>query len=66
MVSLFEICSLVLAALAAVFWPWPSLVNREPFKRATKKIACLDASAAVFATLAVLFQAIILYDWMVR
>jgi hypothetical protein len=54
--SLFEICSLLFAALAAMLWLWPSLVIRDPFDRARKKISRLNAGAAVFALLAILFQ----------
>lgn len=61
MFSLFEICSLVFAALAATLWLWPSLVIRDPFNQAAKKISRLHAGAAVFALLAVLFEVMVLY-----
>lgn len=61
MVSPFEFYSLVFAALAAALWLWPSLVIRDPFNRAAKKVSRLNAGAAVFALLAVLFEAIALF-----
>lgn len=60
MFSLFEICSLVFAALAALLWLWPSLLIRDPFNKVKKKISRLNAGAAVFALLAVLCQVIVL------
>jgi hypothetical protein len=60
MVSSFEFYSLVFAALAAALWLWPSLVIRDSFNRAAKKVSRLNAGAAVFALLAVLFEAIVL------
>jgi hypothetical protein len=72
--ALFQICSALFAALAAMVWAWSSLVNLpvigpsystienlKPFYLAMKKIALLNASAAAFAFLSALSQAMAFY-----
>jgi hypothetical protein len=77
--ALFQICSALFAALAAMLWAWSSLVNLpvigsaygaihnlKPFYAAMKKIALLNASAAAFAFLSALCQAMAFYLMLYR
>jgi hypothetical protein len=70
----FSIASTCFAAVAAVFWGWSALANLpvigsahgtvanlEPFSAAMKKVARLNASAAISAFLAAACQAIAFY-----
>jgi hypothetical protein len=72
--ALFQICSALFAVFAAIVWAWSSLVNLpvigpsygtiqnlKPFYLAIKKIALLNASAAAFAFLSALSQAMAFY-----
>jgi len=74
MSSFFQIGSVLFGAIAALLWLWSALVNLpvigsaygtianlEPFYVAIKKVAKLNASAAGFTFLSVLFQAIAMW-----